>query len=75
MREGDRVWSQNPTGGEISLKKVTAIIRKQIDTTVQIELEGETIETTAEHPFYTKQGWKDAADLTEQDHIQTKNKK
>ncbi|WP_255307789.1 PAAR-like protein [Gilliamella sp. Choc3-5] len=75
IREGDRVWSQNPTGGEISLKKVTAIIRKQIDTTVQIELEGETIETTAEHPFYTKQGWKDAADLTEQDHIQTKNKK
>ncbi|KFA59025.1 hypothetical protein A9G48_04830 [Gilliamella sp. wkB18] len=59
----------------ISLKKVTAIIRKQIDTTVQIELEGETIETTAEHPFYTKQGWKDAADLTEQDHIKTKNKK
>ncbi|WMY92162.1 polymorphic toxin-type HINT domain-containing protein [Snodgrassella communis] len=75
IHEGDRVWSQNPTSGEISLKKVTAIIRKQIDTTVQIELEGETIETTAEHPFYTKQGWKDAADLTEQDHIQTKNKK
>ncbi|CVK15692.1 intein N-terminal splicing region [Apibacter mensalis] len=75
IREGDRVWSQHQTSGEISLKKVTAIIRKEIDTTVQIELEGETIETTAEHPFYTKQGWKDAADLTEQDHIQTKNKK
>ena len=75
IREGDLVWSQNPTNGETSLKKVTAIIRKEIDATVQIELEGETIETTAEHPFYTQDGWKDAADLTEQDHIQTKNKK
>ncbi|MCX8583884.1 MULTISPECIES: polymorphic toxin-type HINT domain-containing protein [unclassified Gilliamella] len=26
-------------------------------------------------PFYTKEGWKDAADLTKQYHIQTKNKK
>ena len=75
IREGDLVWSQHEISGEINLKKVTAIIRKEIDTTVQLELEGETIETTAEHPFYTKEGWKDAADLTEQDHIQTKNKK
>ena len=35
----------------------------------------ETIETTAAPPFYTKEGWKDAADLTKQYHIQTKNKK
>ena len=75
IREGDLVWSEHETSGQISLKKVIATIRKEIDTTVQIELEGETIETTAEHPFYTQEGWKDAADLTEQDHIQTKNKK
>ena len=75
IREGDLVWSEHETSGQISLKKVITTIRKEIDTTVQIELEGETIETTAEHPFYTKEGWKDAADLTEQDHIQTKNKK
>lgn len=75
IREGDLVWSEHETSGQISLKKVIATIRKEIDTTVQIELEGETIETTAEHPFYTQDGWKDAADLTEQDHIQTKNKK
>lgn len=41
---------------------------------VLIELEGETIETTAEHPFYTKEGWKDAADLTTKDKVQTKDK-
>jgi intein/homing endonuclease len=51
---------------------VTATTQREVDATVEITLEGETIETTAEHPFYTRKGWKDAADLTLDDELKTK---
>lgn len=71
IKIGDRVWAFNEETGEMALQEVTATMQREVDATVLIELEGETIETTAEHPFYTKEGWKDAADLTENDFVQT----
>jgi len=69
---GDEVWAWDEESGTIALKSVTATMQSEVDATVEITLEGETIETTAEHPFYTREGWKDAADLTETDEIKTK---
>lgn len=69
---GDEVWAYDEDTGEIALQKVTALMEREVDATVLIELEGEIIETTAEHPFYTEEGWKDAADLTLSDKVQTK---
>ncbi|MFD2288251.1 DUF4280 domain-containing protein [Pedobacter petrophilus] len=69
---GDEVWAWDEESGAIALKAVTATMQREVDATVEITLEGETIETTAEHPFYTRDGWKDAADLTQDDELQTK---
>ncbi len=48
-------------------------MEKDIDATIALTLGNEVIETTAEHPFYTQSGWKDAADLTLEDQIKTKS--
>jgi Pretoxin HINT domain/Domain of unknown function (DUF4280) len=69
---GDKVWAWDEDSGTVALKKVTATMQHEVDATVEITLEGETIETTAEHPFYTREGWKDAADLTTGDELKTK---
>lgn len=69
---GDEVWAWDERNGAIALKYVTATMQREVDATVEITLEGETIETTAEHPFYTREGWKDAADLSRNDELQTK---
>ncbi|GJQ05046.1 polymorphic toxin-type HINT domain-containing protein [Capnocytophaga canimorsus] len=70
---GDWVWAYDEDTEQVQLQRVTATFEREVDATLQIVLEGEVIETTAEHPFYTQQGWKDAGDLTTIDHIKTQN--
>ncbi|WP_083476236.1 polymorphic toxin-type HINT domain-containing protein [Lacinutrix mariniflava] len=75
VKVGDLVWAYNEATGESDLKPVLNTMQKEIDATIELTLGGEVIETTAEHPFYTQSGWKDAADLTLQDEVKTKNGK
>ena len=51
------------------------LIVNESDHTISIYTDNEVIETTAEHPFYTKEGWKDAADLQVGDIILGKDNK
>ena len=46
---------------------------RESDHTVELYTEEEIIETTAEHPFLTENGWKDAADLQIGDRIKSRN--
>jgi len=69
---GDLVWAYNEQTGESDLKPVINLIQNEVDTTIKITLEDEVIESTVEHPFYTRGGWKDAADLTTEDEVKTK---
>ncbi|WP_443944866.1 polymorphic toxin-type HINT domain-containing protein [Pedobacter sp. AW1-32] len=73
--EGDEVWAWDEETNTTALKNVISTMQREVDATVEISLEGETIETTAEHPFYTRNGWKDAADLNEGEELITKEGK
>lgn len=73
IRVGDQVWSYDEETAEVNLKTVTATFENEVDATVEIRLEGESIETTAEHPFYTRNGWKEAADLSIDDELKLKS--
>lgn len=73
IQVGDLVWAYNEETGESDLKPVVDTIQNEVNTTVKITLENEIIESTVEHPFYTRTGWKDAADLTTEDEVKTKN--
>jgi hypothetical protein len=72
IQAGDKVWSYDEETGETALKEVLQTMEREADVTLKLKIGDETIETTAEHPFYTQDGWKDAADLTTSDTLQTK---
>ena len=71
VRVGESVWSFNEATGEYGLQRVLRVMSRESDHTVQLYGNRETIETTALHPFYTLDGWKDAGDLIAGDYIKT----
>jgi intein/homing endonuclease len=54
-------------------RKILQTTQREYDHTIKLYTNQVLIETTAEHPFYTIDGWKDAADLRMGDKIITKN--
>lgn len=67
---GDTVFAYNELTGEIGEYEVTATINHVDEDIVHLYIDGELIETTAEHPFYTDEGeWVNAAELEVGDEI------
>jgi hypothetical protein len=73
IKTGDKVWAFDEDSSAIELKEVLQTTTRECDHTIELYTAQETIETTAEHPFYTTEGWKDAADLEPGDKIITQN--
>ena len=64
IKAGDYVWSENPETHEKALKKVKKIFVREKDSVVRLSINGESIETTNEHPFYVQgHGWTNASEL------------
>ena len=74
IKTGDKVWSYNELTGETGLQKIVRTMVRESDHTIELYTKEEIIETTAEHPFLTESGWKDAADLQIGDRIKSRNK-
>ena len=70
---GELVWAYDEDTDTTALQPVVDVMENQTDHTISLYTEFEVIETTATHPFYTHQGWKDASELTQGDKIITKN--
>jgi hypothetical protein len=69
---GDLVWAYDEDTVTTTLQPVVDIMQNESDHTISLYTETEVIETTAIHPFYTEEGWKDASELKEGDKILTK---
>ena len=65
VQVGDDVWAYNSETGETELKKVLNVWIKETDEIFHISTsDGETIDTTTNHPFYVEEkGWVAAGDL------------
>ncbi|MCY7376604.1 MAG: HINT domain-containing protein, partial [Pyrinomonadaceae bacterium] len=74
IKPGDKVWAFDEATGAIELKEVVQTVERECDHTIELYTARETIETTAEHPFYTAHGWKDAAELQAGDKILTRER-
>jgi hypothetical protein len=62
---GDKVLAYNEETGEIGEYEVTDTISHVDEDIIHLTIDGELIETTAEHPFYTDdREWVNAADLS-----------
>ena len=71
---GDIVYAHNPDTGETSFKKVVNTFVRETTELVHIEVNGEEIITTPDHPFYVPQkGWTEAIQLRAGDRLQLLN--
>ena len=70
---GDLVWAYDEDTDTTALQPVVDIMENETDHTISLYTETEVIETTATHPFYTQDGWKDASELQTGDQIKTQN--
>jgi hypothetical protein len=60
---GDTVYAYNELTGEVEEHTVVNTFIHDDDQIVYLTIDGEEIETTPWHPFYTDAGWEDAGDL------------
>ena len=70
---GDLVWAYDEDTNTTALQPVVDIMENESDHTISLFTEYEVIETTALHPFYTQEGWKDASELQAGDQIKTQS--
>ena len=70
---GDEVWAYDETTGERNLRKVLATFLHTGEESLVLDVAGERLTTTAEHPFYVvgRQGreWVEAGKLTTDDRL------
>ncbi|MEO0564974.1 MAG: polymorphic toxin-type HINT domain-containing protein, partial [Chloroflexota bacterium] len=63
VRIGDTVYAYDEFTGIVGVHTVVNTFIHDDDQIVYLTIDGEEIETTPPHPFYTDAGWQDAGDL------------
>ena len=64
IQAGDYVWASDPETGEVGLKQVVQTFVNETDELIHVQVDGEGIICTNEHPFYSPlKGWTAACDL------------
>lgn len=70
IQEGDQVISFSLDIEKVETDLVTVIGQRDTDELYVIEVDGQSVTVTGEHPFYTKnRGWVEAKHLTEDDEL------
>lgn len=72
IRVGDEVLAYDEATGETTTSTVTAALVHEDPATVRLTIDGETVDTTPEHPFYVADaGWVAADELEAGDRVRT----
>lgn len=73
IKDGDMVWSENPETGEKALKRVVQTFVHDVDHIVNVDVDGDEIKCTDEHPFWVVgKGWTGASHLQKGDKVKLK---
>ncbi|MFN3406034.1 MAG: polymorphic toxin-type HINT domain-containing protein [Cytophagaceae bacterium] len=74
ISKGDSVYSYNLTKGEVELQLVVKVMKRNVEGIYEINVGGEIIFATAEHPFYVQgKEWVKVKDLQIGDNLITTN--
>lgn len=73
IKKGDIVKTFNPYSNAFEENEVTEVYVNKTKELAHINVEGEIISTTPDHPFLTEEGWKKAKELTAHDRLQCKD--
>ncbi|MEC0192289.1 polymorphic toxin-type HINT domain-containing protein, partial [Paenibacillus apiarius] len=70
IQVGDQVQTRNEETGELGYHPVEELFQRETDETYHVKVNGTTIITTAEHPFWVAgEGWVEARDLKKGDKL------
>ncbi len=70
---GDRIWAGDPDTGDRKLVTVTKVHKREVDAIYLLDLAGDRVETSGEHPFWIKdRGWVAASALAVGDQLETR---
>ncbi len=69
IRPGDEVWAYDESTGEPVLKPVVQVGTRDANVLVNIEIGGEVVQATPEHPVYVDGAWKEAGLLEPGDSV------
>ena len=74
IRSGDLVWAWDEQTGDVALKEVVETYVRETTELVHLQVNGEQIDTTPTHPFYSpRKGWMSAVELRAGDILQLVN--
>lgn len=71
IKPGDKVWAYNDITHKFGLKQVVRLFQHVRDTVFQVEVAGEVINTTSDHPFFVGGRWLQVKNLHVGDSITT----
>lgn len=69
VRKGDKIMSYNTETQKPEYAEVTETLSRKAPGVMVIETETTTLRATPEHPIFTKRGWVDAGQITEEDEV------
>lgn len=69
IQVGDYVYAYDEDAETYAYKQVTQVVENSTLETVKISINGEIIESTYAHPYYTSEGWLAAGELKAGDYI------
>ncbi|MFG1705306.1 polymorphic toxin type 27 domain-containing protein [Nonomuraea sp. M3C6] len=71
IRVGDRVWSADPATGERTLRAVTRLFHRSVDSLVRLTADSGTLSVSRGHRFWVQgRGWTQSQDLRPGDALQ-----
>ena len=69
IKKGERITSYNTATNKVETSTVTDTMRRNALEVVIVKSRDKTIKLTLEHPVFTKRGWVEAGNLTNDDEV------
>ncbi len=69
IQDGDEVIAYNDSTGQLVSSHIGLTAQREVEELIELEVEGQSIVVSLEHPFLTQRGWIKAQDLTMNDKV------
>ncbi len=67
--DGDEIIVFDDSAQQLVLARVGHVFDREVEEVIELEVDGQTIQLTPEHPILTRRGWVKAEDLTSDDEV------
>ncbi len=69
IQAGDEIIAFDDSARQLVLTRVGHVFDREVEEVIELEVDGQTIQLSLEHPLLTRRGWLKAEDLTTDDEV------